>query len=82
MAIRALESRLERMSVNDENEPVNGGPSYQKPKVTPPKHLKKWYANHNIGLFVYCYVNFELERKYSIDLEPESFELAEDRHSK
>lgn len=33
MAIRALESRLERMSVNDENEPTNGGSIYQKPKV-------------------------------------------------
>lgn len=33
MAIRALESRLERMSVNDENEPTNGGSMYQKPKV-------------------------------------------------
>ena len=34
MAIRALESRLERMSVNDENEPVNGGSMYLKPKVS------------------------------------------------
>ncbi len=33
MAIRALESRLERMSVNDENEPTNCGLIYQKPKV-------------------------------------------------
>ena len=34
MAIRALESRLERMSVNDENEPMNGGSMYLKPKVS------------------------------------------------
>lgn len=33
MTIRAIEARLERMSVNDENEPANGGPVYQKPKV-------------------------------------------------
>ena len=34
MAVKALESRLERMSVNDENEPVNGGSMYLKPKVS------------------------------------------------
>jgi len=39
MAIRALESRLERMSVNDENEPADGGLIYQKPKVIPPLSL-------------------------------------------
>lgn len=33
MAIRAIESRFERMSVNDENEPVNGGSIFQKSKV-------------------------------------------------
>lgn len=33
MAIRTLESRIERMSVNDENELANWGPIYQKPKV-------------------------------------------------
>ena len=33
MAIRTIESRLERMSVNDENEPANGGNMYPKPKV-------------------------------------------------
>ncbi|MCJ1398325.1 spindle assembly checkpoint kinase [Xylographa trunciseda] len=32
MAIRLLESRLESMTVNDENEPVNGGPTYHKSK--------------------------------------------------
>ncbi|KAL8927512.1 MAG: hypothetical protein Q9208_002317 [Pyrenodesmia sp. 3 TL-2023] len=32
MAIRAIESRFERMSVNDENEPSNGGPVYVKSK--------------------------------------------------
>lgn len=31
MAIRTIESRFERMSVNDENEP--SGPIYTKPKV-------------------------------------------------
>ena len=34
MAIRLLESRLEQLSVNDENEPVNGGAVYQKSKVS------------------------------------------------
>lgn len=34
MAIRAIESRFEQMSVNDENEPpVNGGSIYHKSKV-------------------------------------------------
>ncbi|KAL8906047.1 MAG: hypothetical protein Q9207_002277 [Kuettlingeria erythrocarpa] len=33
MAIRAIESRFERMSVNDENEPSHGGPIYTKSKV-------------------------------------------------
>ncbi|KAI4145823.1 MAG: hypothetical protein LQ341_002255 [Variospora aurantia] len=32
MAIRTIESRFERMSVNDENEPANGGPIYVKAK--------------------------------------------------
>ncbi|KAI4174329.1 MAG: hypothetical protein LQ343_002468 [Gyalolechia ehrenbergii] len=32
MAIRTIESRFERMSVNDENEPTNSGPIYTKPK--------------------------------------------------
>ncbi|MCJ1223414.1 spindle assembly checkpoint kinase [Toensbergia leucococca] len=32
MAIRTIESRLERMSVTDENEPLNGGLKYQKSK--------------------------------------------------
>ena len=35
MAIRAIESRFERMSVNDENESVNGGSLFQKSKVWP-----------------------------------------------
>ena len=34
MAIRTIESRLERMSVNDENEPVNGVGLFHKPKVS------------------------------------------------
>ena len=34
MAIRAIESSLERMSVNDENhDPATNRPIYQKPKV-------------------------------------------------
>ena len=34
MAIRAVESRFEQMTVNDENEPpVNGGSIYHKSKV-------------------------------------------------
>lgn len=33
MAIRALESTLERMSINDENEPSNDGFLYKKSKV-------------------------------------------------
>ena len=33
MAIRTIESRLERMSVNDENEPVHGAPIHVKSKV-------------------------------------------------
>ena len=33
MAIRMLESRLETLTVNDENEPRNGGPAYSKAKV-------------------------------------------------
>ncbi|KAL8656453.1 MAG: hypothetical protein Q9210_000246 [Variospora velana] len=32
MAIRTIESRFERMSVNDENEPANSGPIYVKAK--------------------------------------------------
>ena len=32
MAVRVIEARFEQLSVNDENEPVNGG-SYQKSKV-------------------------------------------------
>lgn len=34
MAIRAIESRLESLSVNDENEPVNGGAIHPKSKVS------------------------------------------------
>ncbi|KAH6654489.1 kinase-like domain-containing protein [Truncatella angustata] len=34
MAARALESRFERMSVNDENDPGNAGKIYQKSKTT------------------------------------------------
>ena len=33
MAIRTIESRLEQLSVNDENEPSNGGNRYQKSQV-------------------------------------------------
>lgn len=33
MAIRAIESRFEQMSVTDENEPVNGGGIFHKSKV-------------------------------------------------
>jgi aurora kinase len=33
MATRALESRFERMSVNDENDPGNNGTHYYKSKV-------------------------------------------------
>lgn len=33
MAIRAIESRFEQLSVNDENEQVNGGGIFHKPKV-------------------------------------------------
>lgn len=33
MATRTLESRFERMSVNDENEPVDGGKLYSKTQV-------------------------------------------------
>ncbi|KAI4184164.1 MAG: hypothetical protein L6R41_004930 [Letrouitia leprolyta] len=32
MAVRVMESRFERMSVNDENEPTNSGSIYTKPK--------------------------------------------------
>ena len=35
MAIRAIESRFEQLSVNDENEQVNGGGIFHKPKVKP-----------------------------------------------
>lgn len=34
MAIRAIESRFEQMSVNDENGPVNGGPVFHKSKAS------------------------------------------------
>lgn len=40
MAIRVLESRLEQLSVNDENETSNGG-LYQKSKVVPPDEYWK-----------------------------------------
>lgn len=33
MAARTLESRFERMSVNDENDPGDGSKHYQKTKV-------------------------------------------------
>ena len=33
MAIRAIESRFEQLSVTDENEPVNGGGIFHKSKV-------------------------------------------------
>ena len=33
MTVRMLESRLETLTVNDENEPQNGGPIYSKSKV-------------------------------------------------
>lgn len=33
MAIRAIESRFEQLSVTDENEPVNGGGTFHKSKV-------------------------------------------------
>ena len=33
MAVRMIESHFERMSVNDENEPTNGGKLYQKSKA-------------------------------------------------
>ena len=33
MAIRAIESRFEQLSVTDENEQVNGGGIFHKPKV-------------------------------------------------
>ena len=33
MAIRAIESRFEQLSVTDENEPANGGAIFHKPKV-------------------------------------------------
>ena len=37
MAIRVLESRLEQLSVTDENEPPVGGSAYHKTKVGQPK---------------------------------------------
>lgn len=43
MAIRTLESHLERMSVNDENEQP-GHPTYHKPKVRA-KHAQ-WVKQH------------------------------------
>ena len=33
MAIRAIESRFEQLTVTDENEPVNGGGIFHKSKV-------------------------------------------------
>ena len=44
MATRTLESRFERMSVNDENDP-NDGSKYQKTKVGSP-YLRNLFHTH------------------------------------
>ena len=40
MAIKTLEARLEHLSVNDENEPVNNGSTMLKTKVKRVKHVR------------------------------------------
>lgn len=62
MAIRTIEARLERMSVNDENEPANGAPMHVKPKVLQLVDLyyqlslinSKEFSIHSIAAFRTC----------------------------
>jgi aurora kinase len=46
MATRGLESRFERLSVNDENDPGDGSKAYQKSKV-----IAVIYNNDQILIF-------------------------------
>jgi hypothetical protein len=41
MSVRTLEARLEHLSVNDENEPVNNGSTMLKSKVKQAKNHSK-----------------------------------------
>ena len=49
MAIRAIESRFEQMSVNDENGPVNGGPVFHKSKASLECELHGIFADSSQG---------------------------------
>lgn len=68
MALRTLESRFEGMSVNDENDPGDGGKQYLKSKVmrTIP------------SFFSLTYMISDVCHEYTIDSEPESIQPSED----
>lgn len=72
MAIRTIESRLERMSVNDENEPLNGAPIQVKPKV--PFKSSPYYQ---CSLIHQEELSFYSTTNHSADIQPEPFESSE-----
>lgn len=79
MAIRAIESRFERMSVNEENEPVNGGSMFQKSKVCPDLKLYCHHTQQVPGIALDCHVNIRTRIRQSIDLQPQSLESTQNR---
>jgi hypothetical protein len=53
MAARALESRFERMSVNDENDPGDAGKLYSKSKV---RENMEEYKHWKKPVLIFCVV--------------------------
>ena len=76
MAIRTIESRLECLSVNDENEQPNAGGMYQKSKVSVPGMTVN-VAHRWLGVSLNGDVYLWPWPRYSIDFEYESPQPAE-----
>lgn len=77
MAARTLESRFERMSVNDENESVNAVGTYHKSKVSIENKARAFQQLINLGISLNSDVNIRPWFFHSIDFERQSLELAE-----
>ena len=73
MAARTLEARFEGMSVNDENEPVNGGVAYQKTKVsTWHTEMPDSCLTSNLGITLNCNVYIWARLVYSVNIQSKS----------
>lgn len=78
MAIRTIEARLERMSVNDENEPANGAPIHVKPKVLQQLSLHYRLSLTNPEEFsIYSITAFRTCTHHPADFKSQSFKSPE-----